>query len=166
MKNILVLLAVFLLFSCSSSKSAADGPNKKTLKGTWEVVNIKFIGHEGFYKAFLFDKADSSCFKNSEWVFIPNNGSGKFATHNSNSTCEVTTNRIHWSFFESGDGSTQFQFKYVDEKNKPLYGSQGYRTQLNLIDESSMTLTVPTTHDGNPFNVIMTFNKISDDFTL
>ncbi|WP_159023242.1 hypothetical protein [Formosa sp. L2A11] len=71
MKKFIYMTLALLVFSCSGSKSTtASKPSKKMLKGTWEVSNIKFIGDKGLYKAFLFDLADSSCFKGGEWVFL------------------------------------------------------------------------------------------------
>ncbi|WP_274476546.1 lipocalin family protein [Mangrovimonas aestuarii] len=168
MKSICYLLIVCLVFSCSSSKSTTTGiPGKKTLKGTWQVTNIRFVGDKGLYKAFLFDAADSACFNGSEWVFIPNNGSGKFTTAASTSQCSADSYRIHWSFYDETEGVTQFQFKYVDDKNKPTdAGNRGYRATIDKLDESSMEMRVPTTYEGNPFDVVMTFSKTSDDISL
>ena len=168
MKKVLFIARAFLVFSCSSTKSGSTStkPSKKLLKGTWEVTNIRFVGDKGLYKANLFDIADSACFKGSEWVFIPNNGSGKF-TVNSSAHCETSTNRIHWSFFDSGDGTYQFQFKFVDEKNKPLdAANRGYRSKIDELNENTMIMRVATTYDGNPFDVVMTYTKVSDNFAL
>ncbi|UCE94347.1 MAG: lipocalin, partial [Flavobacteriaceae bacterium] len=76
MKKLLLLtLTILFVSSCGSTQSSsASKPSKKTLKGTWEITNIKFVGEKGLYKANLFDMADSACFKGSQWVFIPNNG--------------------------------------------------------------------------------------------
>lgn len=170
MKKITYFILTLLFISCgsTSSNSSTSTPKygKKTLKGTWEVTNIRFVGEKGLYKANLFDLADSPCFKGSKWVFIPNNGSGKFDV-NSSAHCEATTNRIHWSFFEPGDGSYQFQFKYVNEKNKPIdSANRGYRSKISNLTENSMEMRVSTTYEGNPFDVVMTFSKVSEDFAL
>lgn len=170
MKKLIYLTLTIFMISCSSTKSESSSStpklSKKTLKGTWEVTNIRFVGDKGLYKANLFDLADSPCFKGSQWIFIPNNGSGKF-TLNSSAHCEASTNRIHWSFFEPGDGLYQFQFKYVDEKNKPLdAANRGYRSSIDNLSENSMEMRVATTYDGNPFDVVMTFAKVSEDFAL
>ncbi|MEN8187231.1 MAG: hypothetical protein ABFR05_08900 [Bacteroidota bacterium] len=169
MKRLIYITLAFLVISCSSTKSGSEDStkiSKRTLKGTWEVTNIRFVGDKGLYKANLFDLADSPCFNGSQWVFIPNNGSGKF-TINSSAHCEPSSNRIHWSFFEPGDGTYQFQFKYVDEKNKPLdEANRGYRSNIDQLDDNSMTMRVATTYEGNPFDVVMTFNKVSEDISL
>ncbi len=170
MKKIIYIAMAFLVFSCSSTQSGTDTaakPSKKLLKGTWEVTNIKFVGDKGLYKANLFDMADSACFNGSEWVFIPNNGSGKFTINNSGSQCQDSSSRIHWSFYDSGDGSYQFQFKYVDEKNKPIdEANRGYRSNIDELNENTMIMRVATTYNGNPFDVVMTFSKVSEEFSL
>ncbi len=169
MKKILLVFLSVLLFSCSSTSTStsASKPSTKTLKGTWEVTAIRFVGDKGLYKAKLFDFADSPCFKGSSWVFIPNNGSGKFTTNAGPSQCDGSGSRIHWSFYEPGDGTYQFQFKYVNEKNKPIdEANRGYRARIDDLNNTQMTMRVAVTYEGNPFDVVMTFNKTSDNITL
>lgn len=167
MKKFIYTTLAILVLSCSGSQSTSTkAPSKKMLKGTWEVTNIKFVGDKGLYKAFLFDLADSSCFKGGEWVFIPNNGSGKFSTRANNSLCEAYTNSIHWSFLDGGDGFTQFQFKYVGDDIKAKNVTSGYRATIQEISDNMMVIKVPTTYEGNPFDVIMTYNKTSDNIDL
>ncbi len=167
MRTFFSSLLCIMLFSCSASKSVATAtkPSKKTLKGTWEVTNIRFIGEEGIYKAQLFDIADSPCFKGSQWVFIPNNGTGKFTVNNS-SNCSETTQRILWSFFESGE-DTQLQFKLVDSKNKPLSATKsGYRMKIVDLSAATMETRIQTSQDGNPFEVVLSFQKSSEEINL
>ncbi len=169
MKKIMYLVLIVLVASCSSTKSTADKPEKlkkNTLKGTWEVSDIRFVGEEGIYKANLFALADSPCFKNSSWVFIPNNGTGKFTLPGSE-RCDSGSYRILWSFYEPGDGSTQFQFKYVDEKNKPISGDKsGYRANIDSLSPANMVMRVKTSYQGSDFDVVLTFDKVSEDYTL
>jgi len=171
MKKLLYLALTLFIVSCSSTQSSGESSattkiSKKTLKGTWEVTNIRFVGDKGLYKANLFDIADSPCFNGSKWVFIPNNGSGKF-TIPSAAHCEESTHRIHWSLYEPGDGSYQFQFKFVNDKNKPLdAANRGYRSKIDQLDTNHMVMRVATTYQGNPFDVVLTFSKVSEDFAL
>ncbi len=169
MKNLVYLIMAALLFSCSASKSGGDTAakmNKRTLKGTWEISDIRFVGEEGLYKANLFGLADSPCFKGSDWVFIPNNGTGKFTIEPA-SRCEAGTHRILWSFNETGYGSTQLQFKYVDEKNKPLSGDRsGYRAKIDALTPNNMVLRVKSNYQGSAFDIVLTMDKISEDYTL
>ena len=138
MKKIIYLLLTFVVISCGSSSSStgtgdaaqAEKPSKKTLKGTWEVTNIRFVGDKGLYKAFLFDVADSKCFMGSKWVFISNNNTGKF-TLPGGSQCEAGTNRIVWDFYDTNDGKYSFQFKFVDEKTSHLMRRTGVTDQIS-----------------------------------
>ena len=168
-RTIYFLTFTLFVFLLSSSKAISENPiksKKKLLKGTWEVTNIKFVGDKGLYKANLFDIADSPCFNGSQWIFIPNNGSGKFIV-NSSAHCEASTHRIHWSYAESEDGTAVIQFKFVNEKNKPLdSANRGYRVNLENLDTANMEMRVATTYEGNPFDVVMTFSKISKDISL
>lgn len=166
MKRVIGAFLILWLVGCGAFKSGSELPGKRSLKGTWLVNDINFIGEEGIYKAFLFDAADSACFKGSEWVFVPNNATGKFTTNVSNSTCSTFSYRIIWSFFESGS-SKSFQFKYADEKNRPQTKDKtGYRATISDLSETSMTITVPSTYEGKTFNIVMKFNKISDNVKL
>lgn len=166
MKNLTLLLLFLSLLGCGTTQSVSELPGKRILKGTWEVTNIDFIGAEGIYKAFLFDAADSACFKGSEWVFIPNNASGRFTTNASNSTCDVLNYRIIWSFLEV-DNNKSFQFKYADEKNRPQSKDKsGYRADINELTAGNMTITVASTYEGKSFNVVMKFEKKSDNLNL
>ena len=169
MKNLLLLFMAAMVIGCSSSSSTtASAPKlkKKTLKGTWEITDIRFVGEEGLYKANLFDLADSPCFKGSDWVFIPNNNTGKFTIEPTN-RCDPGSHRILWSFYEPGDGTTMFQFKYVDEKNKPISGnSSGYRAKIDTLTDTNMVLRVVSSYDGKEFDVVLTMDKTSDDYTL
>ena len=166
----LLQFSFLLLFlsSCGSTQSSSEAskPSKKTLNGTWKVTSIRFLGEVGQYKTKLFDMADSACFKDSKWVFIPNNGSGKY-TINEGVHCEPVATRIHWSFYEPGDGSFQFQFKYVDENNKPIdAANRGYSSVIETLEENAMTMRVVTSNEGKEFDVILTFTKVSEDFTI
>ena len=166
-KLLLFSMMILLASSCGSSKSnTAAKPSKKTLKGTWEITNIKFVGEQGLYKANLFDMADSACFKGSEWVFIPNNNTGKYSI-NQGSQCEAVATRIRWSIYEPEDGAYQFQFKYVDEKNKPIdSANRGYRSVIDSLEENTMTMSVQSTYEGKEFDVVLTFTKVSEDFAI
>jgi len=44
--------------------------------------------------------------------------------------------------------------------------NRGYRSNIDNLSENSMEMRVETTYEGNPFDVIMTFTKVSEDFSL
>lgn len=169
MKNTIYLVLAMLIVSCSATTTATSqsaAMKKKTLKGTWSLTDIRFVGEEGLYKADLFGIADSPCFKGGEWMFIPNNGTGRFSI-NGSERCQEGTHRILWSFYESGDGSTELQFKLVDSKNKPLSGDKsGYRMTVESLSESNAVFRVKVDYDGKPFDVVLTLDKVSKEVKL
>lgn len=163
-KLLLVLILPLFLVSCSSTQSTSEtSTSKKSLKGTWEVVNVEVIGDDGSQMPELFNMAEANCFKDSKWVFVPNNGSGKYSIE-SKDKCEPVATRIHWSFYEPGDGSYQFQFKYVDEYNKPIDTSnRGYSAQLKYVSPSEMNMRVTVNHNGKDIDVLLDFRKVSNE---
>lgn len=166
MKKILLLFITSLLVSCGASKTTSGEPKEKTLKGEWEISDVKFQGKQGTYKAKMFGFDDTSCFKNSTWMFIPNNNTGKFTTAANNSTCESKTARIIWSFVQSETGKL-LQFKYVNEKNKNIDAmNRGYQLKIKSLTPTSMTATVSVIVNGSPFDVHLIFNKISENVNL
>lgn len=166
-KLLLILFLPLLLVSCSSTQSTSEaGPSKKTMKGTWEVVSVELIGNGVSQSPDLFNMAEASCFKNSKWVFVPNNGSGKYSI-DSRAECEPVATRIHWSFYEPGDGSYQFQFKYVDENNKPIDSTnRGYSAKLSYVSTTEMNMRVTVVQNGESVDVLLGFRKISDELTV
>tara|TARA_R110001592_G_scaffold312206_1_gene587349 strand:+ start:87293 stop:87937 length:645 start_codon:yes stop_codon:yes gene_type:complete len=166
MKKLITLGLILILVGCGSTKDFNGIAGKKALKGEWQVDQLEFFGAEGTYKAFMFDMADSYCFKNSTWMFIPNNYTGKFTLASNSSDCESTTARIRWSFFDT-DTQRYIQFKYTDDKNKsldPMNG--GYRMKVKSLSQENMKLELEVAHQGKPFTVEMSMSKISDNVVL
>ncbi|NRA94406.1 MAG: lipocalin family protein [Psychroserpens sp.] len=167
MKKIFTISLIFLiLVGCGSTKDLNGIPGKKTLKGEWQVDDIEFFGAEGTYKAYLFDIADSYCFKNSVWMFIPNNYTGKFTLTSNSSNCESTTARIRWSYYDSDEGRS-IQFKYTDNKNKSIDpNNRGYRMKVKSLNQTNMKIEMDLEQQGSPFSVVMSFTKISNNVVL
>lgn len=171
MKKAIYLGLALIFISCSATKTGGGGEaapktSKKLLKGTWTVSDIRFVGEAGLYKADLFGTADSPCFKGGEWLFIPNNGTGRFSI-NGTERCAEGTSRILWSFNDHKDGTGEILFKFVDEKNKPLAGDNtGYSIAVESLTESNAEFWVKTEYDGQPFDVVMTLGKTSNEVRL
>ena len=171
MKNTIYLFIALIAMSCSATKAGggaetAQKKGKKLLKGTWTVSDIRFVGEAGLYKADLFGVADSPCFKGGEWLFIPNNGTGRFSI-NGTERCTESTNRILWSYVDDKDGTGKIQFKFVDEKNKPLSSDKtGYSISVESISETNAEFRVKTEYDGQPFDVVISLNKTSKEVKL
>jgi len=165
-KTVTISLIFLILVGCGSTKELNGIPGKKTLKGEWQVDNIEFFGAEGTYKANLFDIADSYCFKNSVWMFIPNNYTGKFTLTSNSSNCEATTARIRWSYYDSNE-ERSIQFKYTDNKNKSIDpNNRGYRMKVKSLNQATMKIELDVEYQGSPFSVVMSFTKISDNVML
>ncbi len=159
------IMVLLFVSGCSVTQTSYE-PSKKSLEGTWEVTNVRFIGDSGLYKVNLFDLVDSECFKGSEWVLIPDNGSGKLTILNSD-LCENTINKIQWSLHEPGDGTFQFQFKYVGTTNNEVGNlNRGYRSKISDLNASSMKMNVIADVMGKPFELEMTFDKTSEEINL
>ncbi len=170
MKNLVYLLMALFLVACAGTGGGSSGPakpSKKMLKGSWEVSNIRFVGEAGLYKANLFEIADSSCFKGSDWILIPNNGKGRIDLDVTSSLCSPSSHYIHWSFYEPGDGSTQFQLKHADAKGNPVDASgRGYRANIDQLNGGTMIMRVASSYQGNAFDVLLTLNKVSDSIAM
>jgi hypothetical protein len=171
MKNTLYAVIALFIMSCSATKVAGGAETKqkngkKLLKGTWTVSDIRFVGEAGLYKADLFDVADSPCFKGGEWLFIPNNGTGRFSI-NGTERCSESTNRMLWSYIDHKDGTGEIQFKFVDEKNKPLSSTKtGYSIAVESISESNAEFRIKTDYEGQPFDVVFSMSKTSKEVKL
>ena len=79
----------------------------------------------------------------------------------------ASSHRNLWTFIETGDGSYQFQFKFINEKGKPLdAANRGYRLNIDELSTAMTVMRVPTTYQGNPFEVVMTLTRVSDAINL
>lgn len=114
----------------------------------------------------MFDIADSHCFKNSVWMFIPNNYTGKFNLTSNWSDCEPTTANIRWSYYDSNQ-ERSIQFKYIDNKNKSIDpDNRGYRMIIKTLNQTKMKIELELEQQGSPFSIVMTMTKISDNIFL
>lgn len=154
--NVIVVVASFFLFSCSTSKQVRD--DRKVVDGTWTLDDVRYEGNEGDFKAELFDDASAVCFEGSTWFFRSNNSTGSY-TIQPGSLCSGGERNIRWSIIESQGGGQQLQFKYIDEKKNDIYGRTGYRMDVVSISPSRMTLKSNVTVDGNPVGVVYEFNR-------
>ena len=59
------------------------------------------------------------------------------------------------------------EFDRVDEKNKALAAKNtGYRSKIESLTESNMSVAVPSIYNGEAFDVVLKFSKKSTDLTL
>lgn len=154
---VLSLLLLTVLSSCSISKSVRNQRN--LFSGSWSLENINYENNTGSFTAVLFEDARAICFEGSDWFFRDNNSTGRY-TIQDGSLCQGGDRFFRWSVIERPENySSQFQFKFVDEKNKDLYGGRGYRLVIDKLTASEMVLKQNVTVDGSPITVVYEFNK-------
>lgn len=165
MKHYYTAIFIFLsLISCSVTQTTTK-PNKQTLEGVWEITNVKYIGEGGMYKSDLFDLAETDCFKGSEWVLQPSNGGGKITILNSD-LCHNSISKIYWSLHEPGDGSYQFQFKFVNNEASESSNNKGYQTKINQFTTNSLVMRASTKNMEKEILIELTFERISNQAGL
>lgn len=154
---VLSLLLLTVLSSCSISKSVRNQRN--LFSGSWSLENINYENNTGSFTAVLFEDARAICFEGSDWFFRDNNSTGRY-TIQDGSLCQGGDRFFRWSVIERPENySSQFQFKFVDEKNKDLDGGRGYRLVIDKLTASEMVLKQNVTVDGSPITVVYEFNK-------
>lgn len=155
--SMLFLLLITILSSCSISKSVRDQRN--LFSGRWTLENINYENNTGTFSAVLFEDARDICFEGSDWFFRDNNSTGRY-TLKEGSLCRGGDRHFRWSVIERPENySSQFQFKFIDEKKKDLDGGRGYRLIIDKLTASEMVLKQNVTVDGAPITVVYEFNK-------
>jgi len=155
-KTFLLLVAtLFLMTSCSVSKSAREKRN--LISGTWILEDIGYADSEGSFKAVLFNDAQAICFEGSDWFFRDNNSTGRY-TLTDGSLCTGGDRFIRWSVQEGG-GTSQIQFKFIDDKRKDISGGTGYRLNIDTLTANDMVLKSFATVDGSRVTVLYKFTK-------
>lgn len=159
MKKIVVasLILTVLLSSCSASKKAIH-EKRNLISGTWVLQNVSFADQLGTFKSVLFNDAQDICFEGSNWFFRDNNSTGRY-TINPSTLCTGGDRFIRWSVIENDYGTSQLQFKPIDEKRKDISGGYGYRLDITSLTATSMTLKSNVTANGAPVSVIYEFTK-------
>ncbi|WP_158978460.1 lipocalin family protein [Cellulophaga sp. L1A9] len=158
MRKIVILSVVcsVLLSSCIASKAAREKRN--LISGTWELTNISFEGKPGSFKSVIFNDALDICFEGSNWFFRDNNSTGRYTIAQS-TLCSGGDRYIRWSVIETDYGTSQLQFKAIDEKNKDISGGYGYRLDIDALSASNMRLKSNVMADGEQVAVVYEFTK-------
>jgi len=160
MKKIFLLLATIgLLASCGGTSKVAKQA-RKTFDGQWALTSVTYPNNTGQFDVTLFNKAQASCFENSNWDFVSNNNRGTYTV--SGAGCDGSTNYFIWSIDEqnSTQGLYDFLLKPTNEKYKSTTGNEGFRLNLQSLTETNMIWTQTVSLDGSPFTIRMNFTKI------
>lgn len=147
-----IILAIFFITSCSSTKNATDLKAKTgNLDGTWTITNISTDVPSTFKVTDVFDAAPYQDFQGSTWNLV-RNGKGSFTLING------TKEDIYWSLNGKGENA-EFQFKKLNGM-KAKNVDDGYRLQLQNIASNSFVAKSPIDlGDGNTGYITYTFTK-------
>ena len=151
-----LILIVFLLASCSSSKQARV--YKRTMDGNWQLQTIVTESIPGKFKAQLFSEADFNCFVGSNWSFNDRNSLGTYTINKNGNECAAIKRNIRWSIYEATAAEPKLlQFKRLDDKYKEIDEGGGFRFTVLQLDDKVMKLKSDITFEGRPASFIYNF---------
>ena len=151
------LLGIFIL-GCTSTK-VINNPGKNNITGSWKLTNVDRPTEEMANEPPIFDVALNSCLKGSIWSFNDDKTSGIINMNGSN--CEKKVIKIHWLIYEPGDGTVNFQFKYViSEEDTSINNTRGFQTKIDKMDGSIMVMQTKSGKDSNSATML-TFTRVT-----
>jgi len=160
MKKILLIAALafstlITLDSCSPKTTAGTVAAKRgDVSGNWVLANITFENiPEIAVKSFLGENS-YKCFIGSTWN-LTNSGNGTYDLPTSTS-CEAKTQNIFWSVSTADE---TFQFKKVNEGEKPKNITDGYRLMLSSANKTNMVIKSPIQYGSGSAYVVLNFIK-------
>ena len=158
MKIFIYSLLVIFSFACTTTK-VVHNPSKNDIAGAWKLTNVNKPSEEGESETQLFDVAAVSCLEGSIWNFNDDKTSGTINLNGS--SCIKSLRKIHWLIYEPGDGTVNFQFKYVASgEEAQINSTKGYQTKIDKIDGATMVMHTNSGKDSTS-NTILTFSKIT-----
>lgn len=136
----LLIVFIFTITACSTTKSATKVPSRSKFSGTWTLNAVNYEGLVEMGVQNVFDEAKPADFVGSTWK-LTNSGNGTYALSNG------TVRKIFWSLYNPGNGIAQpmFQFKKLDPDVKAKNVAEGYR--LLVADASGSTLILKSPVD-------------------
>jgi hypothetical protein len=153
-----VILSVFLISSCATSKEARN--YKQSINGKWLLQTITTEGITGRIKAQILNEADFNCFVGSSWSFNRNNSLGSYTISKNGNECASLKRNIRWSIYEEGTSPKLFQYKRLDDKYKEIdEDNAGFRFTIVTVTDKNMQLRNDITFEGKPASFIYNFVK-------
>jgi len=160
MKKIVFVIAMALgamltLDSCSPKTTTGTVSAKRgDVSGNWILSNVTFEGiPEVAVKSFLGENS-YKCFVGSTWD-LTNSGNGTYNLPSSTS-CDAKTQAIFWSVSTADE---TFQFKKINEGEKPKNITDGYRLMLSAASKTNMTIKSPIEYGSGVAYVVLNFTK-------
>ena len=153
----LALSTMLILDSCSPKTTTGTVAAKRgDVSGNWVLTNITFERiPEIAVKSFLGENS-YKCFIGSTWN-LTNSGNGTYDLLSSTS-CAAKTQNIFWSVSTADE---TFQFKKINEGEKPKNITDGYRLMLSSATNTNMVIKSPIEYGSGSAFVVMNFSKTS-----
>ena len=146
-------------FACTSTRVVHNKPSKNNITGSWKLTGLSQSGNMVTDGNFLFDIVNVTCLEGSVWNFNIDKTSGTIVLDGSD--CENRFRKIHWLIYEPGDGTVNFQFKYVAAGDEtPNKDSKGFQTNIDKMDDATMVMHTNSGKE-NISDTILTFSKIT-----
>lgn len=160
MKRIVLIIAIVLgtmitLDSCSPKTTTGTVTARRgDVSGNWVLSTITFEGiPEIAVKSFLGENS-YKCFIGSTWN-LTNSGNGAYSLPAS-SSCDAKTQNIFWSVSTADE---TFQFKKINEGEKPKNITDGYRLMLSSANSTNMVIKSPIQYGSGSAYVVLNFTK-------
>lgn len=154
-----LLLSTAILFSCSSSKKAANEITRNDVKGTWilEYITYEGLPQNQSLKLTLLDEGTEDCLKGSTWIF-PNNGNGSYSITQNKQSCTSGERNIVWSYREE-NGQNIFQYKKLTGGVKAKDITEGYKFNIVSVTDANLLLSSKVIFEGNTISINYSFTK-------
>ena len=154
----LVCSVLMVLQSCSPKTTSGTVVAKRgNVTGDWVLNTITFEGiPEIAVKSFLGENS-YQCFIGSTW-HLTNSGNGSYTLPTS-STCTARTQNIFWSVSTADE---TFQFKKINEGEKPKNITDGYRLMLASASNEMMVIKSPIQYGNGSAYVVLNFTKAAN----
>ncbi|MES2652124.1 MAG: hypothetical protein V4663_10305 [Bacteroidota bacterium] len=151
----LAFSAIITLDSCSPKTTSGTVAAKRgDVSGNWVLTTVTFENiPEIAVKSFLGENS-YKCFIGSTWN-LTNSGNGTYDLPAS-TTCDAKTQNIFWSVSTADE---TFQFKKIDEGEKPKNVTDGYRLMLSSASNTNMIIKSPIEYGSGSAFVVLNFTK-------
>ncbi len=151
----LAFSAIITLDSCApKTTTGAVAAKRGDVSGNWVLTTVTFENiPEIAVKSFLGENS-YKCFIGSTWN-LTNSGNGTYNLPTSTS-CDAKTQNIFWSVSTADE---TFQFKKINEGEKPKNITDGYRLMLSSASNSNMVIKSPIEYGSGSAYVVLNFTK-------
>lgn len=157
MKYGIITIVAFLFISCGPAYKANKA--EKNFKGEWILKSVSFPNSSGFFDVELFDVANTTCFENSVWNFVPNNSTGNFILDGNN--CSKTEQEFVWYVDKTTvqNINKEILFK-ITTGRKAKAVDRGVRIKIKSLLANRMVWEQTVMFKGKQINIEISFSKL------